>query len=164
VPYEGVGQKLRVAVGDINGDGVDDIVVSNNKGSGHVRAFDGLTGERMLIGGESELKPFKGSHDYGAYVAIGDVNGDGIADIIVAEGKDGSTVKAFDAQSGAKLFSFEPLGEGAGGLRVGVRDVNGDGIAEIIAELRGGDHQVRVYNAAKLSEDSQPVEIMSYKG
>src|SRR5262249_45659387 len=70
---------VRVATGDINGDGAPDIVVAAGAGGGpHVRVYDGNSGQ--LSNGFFAYDP---SFTGGIYVVTGDVNGDGKADIIV---------------------------------------------------------------------------------
>src|SRR6185503_10055998 len=75
---------VRVAVGDVNGDGFDDVIVGAGAGGlGHVKVFDGrrLGRTNALL---MSFDAYPGSFRGGIFVAAGDVNGDGKADIIVA--------------------------------------------------------------------------------
>jgi hypothetical protein len=75
---------VRVAVGDVNGDGTPDIVVGAGPGGGpQVRVFDGTTGQPLAgtLGSFYGINP--SSFTGGVFVAVGDVNGDGFGDIIV---------------------------------------------------------------------------------
>src|SRR5262249_54964704 len=84
----------------------------------------------------------------GTYVAAGDVNGDGFADIIVgADGGGGPNVTVFSGKDGRPLGSFFPYDiHFTGGVRVAAGDVDGDGKAEIITGAGpGGGPNVTVY-------------------
>ena len=71
---------VRVATGDVNGDGVQDIVTTPGAGGGpHVMVFDGRTG-----GAIASFLAYDPGFTGGLFVAAGDVNGDGRADIITA--------------------------------------------------------------------------------
>ncbi|MFL5340262.1 MAG: FG-GAP-like repeat-containing protein [Gemmataceae bacterium] len=142
---------VRVALADVNGDGTTDIITGAGvTGGPHVKVFDGRTGQLMLSFFAFDLG-FSG----GLYVAGGDVNGDGRADIVVGAGSIGGPhVRVF---SGADLsllgnfFAYDP--NFRGGVRVATADVTGDGIPDIItgAGLSGGPH-VKVIDGTKLSE------------
>ena len=67
---------VRVAVGDINGDGNDDIVTATRSGTGRIRAFDGLTHQRISFDDLNEIQAFTGKNAHGAYVALGDFYGE----------------------------------------------------------------------------------------
>lgn len=138
---------VRVAAGDVNGDGVDDIITAAGPGGApHVRVFDGKTSHEIR-GFFAYAPAFTG----GVWVAAGDVNNDGYADVITGAGAGGGPqVRVFDGKTGAILtgfFAYAPTF--TGGVTVAAGDENGDLKAEIITgvESRGGP-QVRVYNAA----------------
>jgi hypothetical protein len=87
----------------------------------------------------------------GVYVAAGDVDGDGLADIVTGAGAGGGPhVRVY---SGADLhelrgfFAYAPFF--TGGVRVAVGDLDLDGYAEIItAPGAGGGPHVRVWDGA----------------
>ncbi len=138
---------VRVAVGDVNGDGSADVVTGTGAGGGpHVKVFDGSTG--ALIRSFFAFDPgFTG----GVYVAAGDVTGDGAAEVIVGAGSGGAPqVKVFDGATGALIRSFLAYDAAfAGGVRVAAGDVNGDGSADIVTGTGpGGGPHVKVFDGS----------------
>src|SRR5205085_1351408 len=130
----------RVALGDVNGDGVPDLITGIGTGGGpHVQVFDGVT-HQVIRSFYAYDAIFAG----GVFVAAGDVNGDGFADVITGIGTGGGPhVEAFSGADGHQLASFYAYDPSfAGGVRVGATDVNGDGKADILsgAGLGGGPH------------------------
>ena len=75
----------------------------------------------------------------GLFVAAGDVNGDGIADVIVGAGTGGwPQVTVFSGKDFSLLKSFYAMPPGfAGGVRVAAGDMNGDGKADIVVGAGG---------------------------
>lgn len=122
---------VRVASGDVTGDGVDDVITSTGPGGGpHVKVFDGSTGETVR-----SFFPYDASFQGGVNIAAGDVTGDGVDDIITgAGGGSGGHIKVFDGATGAELLSFFAFpGTTAGATVTTVGDLDGDGHAEIVA-------------------------------
>jgi hypothetical protein len=141
---------VRVAAGDVNGDGRADIICAAGAGGGpQVTIFDGAT-HAVLANFFAMPFFFTG----GVYVAAGDVNGDGKADIIAGAGAGaGPQVTVFDGSTLAILdnfFAYPPFF--TGGVRVGAKDVNGDGKADIVVGPgRGGLPQVSVFDSQTLT-------------
>ena len=138
------GGGIRVALADLTGDGVADIITApGGFASPVVHVFDGATGGLL-----STFTAYPTPSSGGTYVAAGDVNGDGVPDIIT--GRDGAApeVRIFDGRTHALLSSFLAYGAGVGGVRVAAGDVDADGIAEIITSPPfGSAPEVRVYSA-----------------
>ena len=139
------------AIGNLNGDGKPFVILGAGPGSGpQVRVFDGATGK--LVNSFFAYDPtFTG----GVFVAAGDVNGDGKAEIITGPGVGGGPqVKVFNGTTGQQLNSFFAYDPGfTGGVHVAVGDVNGDGKAEIITGAGpGGGPQVKVFNGTTVQQ------------
>lgn len=134
---------VRVAVGDVTGDGVKDIITGAGPGGGpHVKVFDGVTGSEVR-----SFFAFDTSFAGGVTVASGDINGDGFSDIVVGTGSLSSRVSVFSGQSGALIqdfFAFAPTF--SGGVNVAAGDLNGDGRADIVAGTATGTSQVNTFS------------------
>jgi hypothetical protein len=138
---------VRVAVGDVNGDGWADIVTGAGPGGApHVKVFDGATGDEL-----ASFFAYPADFTGGVYVAAGDVDGDGRADIVTGAGPGAAPhVKVFSGSTGAELSSFFAYDAGfSGGVRVAVGDVNGDGQPDIVTGAGpGAGPHVKVFDGA----------------
>jgi hypothetical protein len=169
-PFPGFTGEVRRAIGDVNGDGTPDVVYAMGPGTGpHVKVVDGKTG--AIIAGFDAFDPaFLG----GVFVALADVNGDGILDVIAGAGPGGSPhVKVID---GTKLNLVEANGEIAstaliasfyaydpgfsGGVTVAGADLNGDGHSDIITGAGpGGSPHVKAIDGTMLGNLSSNSQI-----
>ncbi len=142
---------FHVAAADVTGDGVADPIVSSaGGGAPFVIVLDGVTGAVVR-----SFNAYPIAFTGGVYVAAGDVNGDGFADIITGAGPGGGPhVRVWDGKTGSELrgfFAYDPAF--SGGVRVAAGDLNGDGSAEIItAAGAGGGPHVRVFDGATNTE------------
>jgi methionine-rich copper-binding protein CopC len=162
--------------GDVNGDGLADVVVSANgalsnaDGATYV-IFGGATGGDMsalvTAGKGFRITGLTNStgHQLGTSVSsAGDVNGDGYADLIVATDTDQSYTAAYVVYGGAAPTNlslaastiaaargFRILGNTANGAGLGqvsgAGDINGDGFADVIVGSTNGSSFV-VYGSA----------------
>ncbi len=131
-----------VACGDVNGDGVPDIITGADAGGGpHVRVFSGANPAVELAGFFAYSPAFTG----GVRVAACDVNGDGQADIVTGAGPGGGPhVRVFSGANPAVelagFFAYSPLF--TGGVHVACGNLLGSGAPEIVtgADAGGGPH------------------------
>src|SRR5687767_13503106 len=100
--YGGFTGGVRVAAGDVNGDGLDDIITAAGPGgNGHVKVFNA---NGALLASFFAYGP---SFNGGVFVGSGDVNNDNVDDIITgADSGVGPHVKVFNGTTGAELASF----------------------------------------------------------
>jgi hypothetical protein len=134
---------VNVAAGDVNGDGIVDVVTAAGAGGGsHVKVFNGLGGQPLLRSFFAYGSDFTG----GVNIAAGDVNGDGKADVITGAGLGGGPhVKVFDS-SGNQLASFFGLTGAAAGADVAYR-VTQAGLPLVVVGGQSGGSQVRTFSA-----------------
>lgn len=104
----------------------------------------------------------------GANVAVGDIDGDGVAELIVGAG-DGSanpaTVRVFKADK-TQFLEFVPFAS-LNGVRVAAADLDGDGRAEIIVSPAGGADNagkvaVYTFDPAQKKMVSTGIEFTAY--
>lgn len=112
-----------VAVGDLNGDGKPDVVVTN-------ATTNNVT---ILLGDGTGAFPARMNHTVGSYpvsVAIGDLNADGKPDLAVAN-LNSDNVSVLLGNGGGSFAAQPPLGM-PGPNSVALGDVNGDGKRDIV--------------------------------
>jgi hypothetical protein len=147
--HEGFTGGVDLATGDVNGDGIADLIVAAGAGGGpHVKVFDGRT--LALL---SEFYAYDPSFGGGVSVAVGDLDGDGRAEILTGAGAGGGPhVKAFNALTLEEVLSFYAYDPSfGGGVNVAVGDLNGDGRAEILTGAGpGGGPHVKAFNGQTL--------------
>ncbi len=137
------GRPLNIALTDVNGDGVLDVIVSTVH-KGFIYCFNGVNGE--LLWSVSETKSV-------FPIAIGDVDGDGKPDIVYSGGygeyfdefywfisnSSESYIGVIDATTGEEKYR---ISFNAPVLAPIIYDVNGDGIEEIIALAMNGNFSI----------------------
>ena len=146
---------VRVAIGDVNNDGYADLITGTGVGGGpHIKVFDLRGGQPVTIASFFAFEPtFMG----GVYVATGDINADGYADIIVGAGQTGGPrVKVFNGAAGYAIntiapamdfFAYDPSFTGGVTVSAGNRDTQpGDEV--ITGAGVGGGPNIRSFNAA----------------
>ncbi len=144
---------VRVATGDVNNDGWDDIVTAPGPGGGpHVKVFSGRDSTTL-----ASFFAYSPTFSGGVYVAAADVNDDGKADIITGAGSGGGPhVRVLDGTKlglgadAAEIRGFFAYATGfTGGVRVAGGDFNKDGNADIVTGPGpGGGPHVRVFSGA----------------
>ncbi|MDG1950470.1 MAG: S8 family serine peptidase [bacterium] len=126
---------VRLTMGDVDGDGVEEIVTVPATGSSHVRVFS-LEGEE-----KGSFFAFEETLSSGLYVATGDTDGDGVEEIAVSTDEGGGArVAVFELDGTVSEDSFSPYADFTGkrSVRVALGDVDGDGTDEIITSLGSG--------------------------
>jgi hypothetical protein len=121
---------VGVAVGDLNGDGSQDLVVTDQSG-GTVS---------VLLGNEDGSFQPAVSYAVGAVqsVAIGDFNGDGIPDLAVADGN--QAVRVLLGHGDGTFGPARTFAVGNNPQTIAVGDFNGDGLLDLAVACYGSDN------------------------
>jgi hypothetical protein len=113
-------------VGDVNGNGTVDFAIAVGSNDDAVYMIDGgSTGTH-----HDEIWRHQGADVFYGVVVVGDINGDGVPDVVAGNGDNSGTAKALSGATGAVLWSKN---QGATNWHMkAFPDLNGDGIAEVI--------------------------------
>lgn len=158
-PGQSVGQ--RTTIGDVNGDGTNDIIVASGPGTaGTVTVFDGKTQAQLFQ--FSAMDGFSG----GLFVAAADFNRDGFAEVVVVPDAGGAPrIQIFDLSTGApiEIQSFFGLDDNLRtGLTVALGDMNGDRIPDIaVVAGPGGGPRTAFYNGAEVYSLETPTKLIN---
>jgi uncharacterized repeat protein (TIGR01451 family) len=116
-----------------------------------VRVVDPVTGTIL-----SQFLAYEPGFRGGVRVTSGDVTGDGIAEIIVAPGRNRiGQIRVFTPQ-GVELTAYRTFPFGTayrGGVEVAVGDIDGDNDDDIIAGMSTGNPMVRVFKVTPTNAD-----------
>jgi hypothetical protein len=158
-PLGGFGGGLDVAAGDVFGNGHTDIVVGVQSGGWPVvTILDGSTGATI-----SQFVTYTTSFLGGIRVSVGDVNGDGSADVVVGPGTgaQGLPVEVYSGASIAAgtpelLATLDPFPSYTGALSVAVGNLSPGGDADIVVSTESSGQQFAVYSGAKIAGNTPP--------
>ncbi|MBX9628727.1 MAG: VCBS repeat-containing protein [Gemmataceae bacterium] len=149
-PFTGV---LRAATADVNGDGIPDTVVVTGAGTPlRFAVVDGTDNATLVV---APTPVFAGSEgfDGGAFVAAGDIDADGRAELVFTPDQGGGprvTIYSLLPSAGLSVrANFLGINDTnfRGGARAAVGDVNGDGRADLlVAAGFGGGPRVSLYD------------------
>ena len=153
---------VRVASGDFNGDGVTDLVVGNGPGiASQVLVLDGKTGATLF-----SVNPFEASFLGGVFVTAGDINRDGVPELIITPDQGGGPrVQVYDGATFGQIADFFGITDDPGfrgGARAGVADINGDGFGDLIvsAGFLGGP-RVAVFTGTSFVAGMTPTKLIN---
>ncbi|OWK43984.1 YDG domain-containing protein [Fimbriiglobus ruber] len=155
---------VRVAVADLNDDGVPDLIAGTGPGvTNQVVVLDGKTHQQL-----ASFSPFETTFTGGVFVTVGDVNGDGVPDLIVTPDQSGGPIVAvYDGASlgqgkVVQLARFFGIADPSfrGGARAAVGDINGDGYGDVIVSAGyGGGPRIAIYDGKSVAAGA-PTELM----
>ena len=161
LPYPDFRGGLRLAAGDINKDGHADLVVAPGDGGGpRITLYDGNTlgpGKKptTLV---NDFFIFDSTLRTGFSLAVGDVDGDGKADLVAGVGRGGGprvrVVSGAEISAGRTAEALADFMAGAAddrnGVRVAVRNYDGDAKADLVIGS-GGLSTVKTFAARSIA-------------
>ncbi len=161
-----------VAVGDIDSTGYADLVTGATAGNPHVKIYRGqdIAQGHFQPDGASQVASFFAyglQFNVGVNVAVGDVTGDGHADLVTGARAGNPHVKVYDGRAFA-AGTFNPANADASvlaqwfafglqfniGVQVSVGDVQGTGFGDVITGASAGNPQVKVYDGRAIAQGS----------
>jgi len=154
-PYPGFQGRISFGLGDTNGDGTDEIITGPGPGGGpHVKIF---SKDRELL---SEFMAYDENFRGGINVALGDLDGDNIDEIITGPMFGGGPHLKVFSQDGSLISEFMVYDENfMGGISVSLGDLDNDSQDEIVTGPGpGGGPHVKI-----LSQKGELInEFMAY--
>ena len=144
---------VRVATGDFDGDGNDELITAQGPGGNLVRIWN-LTPGGQVAGLREEFAPF-GGFAGGVFVATGDFDGDGVKELVTAADAGGGpfVIVWRDSNRDGRVSDNAPMAAFfaytagfSGGVRVAAGNVNNSGGDELVtAPGPGGGPDIRVF-------------------
>ena len=151
MPFPNLPVDVRTATADFNRDGTLDVIVGTGPGAAsRVRILDGKTQQELFA-----VSPFEASFTGGVYIAAGDVNGDGVADLAITPDEGGGPrVDVYSGKDFSRLASFFGIDDAnfRGGARAAIGDLNADGASDLIVVAGfGGGPRVAAFDGKSVA-------------
>ncbi len=147
----GVSLGLRAAAGDFDGDGTDELAVTADRGGDFTVFVKYATDHFEPMANETQLFNVFETSKFGSYIAAGDFDGDGKADIAISSDGSGEKVKAFSFKNGTaarpeQIGSVEHFfNDTAKSISIAAGDFDSDGKAELVVSSMDGGVSIRAY-------------------
>ncbi|MBI2426291.1 MAG: carboxypeptidase regulatory-like domain-containing protein [Candidatus Kerfeldbacteria bacterium] len=160
---------INVTVADVTGDDTPDVIVfPTSGGTSHIRVFNYENGKLELL---TQFFAYGTTVRVGLRVMTGDLDGDGVRDLVVApEEAAGSNIRFYKFNTNDEAFellgwtmAFGPQWRGELNIRVG--DIDNDGMIEaVVAPHTQGGPNVQVFEYNALTQEIDRVGwFMAYQ-
>ncbi len=158
------GGGVRTALGDVDNDGFDDVIVASGPGRAtEIKVYKSIVSGGAIVGINltpiNDFFPFGANFTLGAYIASANMGGGPQSDIIVGAGGGAPRVIIFDGSNLnilSSFFAYDPSLKI--GVTVAVGQVGGTTTPDIVTGTgAGGAPHVKVIDGAKIAADSRGV-------
>ncbi|MFO0800917.1 MAG: VCBS repeat-containing protein [Gemmataceae bacterium] len=158
---------VRVATADVNLDGVEDIIVGPGPGTAaEIKVYSGANfptspDTSLIASGYAFETSFLG----GVFVSVGDINKDGVPDLVVTPDEGGGPrVRIVSGKDRTIIADFLGIDDASfrGGARTAVGDLNNDGNVDlVVAAGFGGGPRVAVFDGKSLRPGGTPTKLIN---
>jgi hypothetical protein len=156
--FGGYNGGLYLAAGDIDHNGRDQLVVAAGDNAPPIVQVYQVAGAGLQL--QTAFVAFDAAWWRGGVrVAVGDLNRDGFADVVVTTGSELGAVSVYSGASLARgtparlIRDFMPAAEAPFGLTATIGDLNGDGYGDLVLTFVHGPALVGVWSGAVLSRN-----------
>ena len=151
---------LFPAAGDFDGDGVDELVLGHTVANDEFRVYRAINGRIDTNPIAIHIDIFPDAYTGGCFVAAGDLNGDGIDELIVSKMSENSDVQIYQYRNGA----FQLLDAHYGivpayfaGITLATGDFDADGADELVIGHTVANDEARIYKFRNNKLDTEPM-------